>query len=509
MKREPLPFYPLVVASLPVVSVFAANLAYVPASQVVRPLAVALAGVALLTLVLGLILRSAARGAAAAAAVAICVFGYGWFESLFYRAVDGIFKPLPAWGVGTAVLAGLAAWGGRRTRPLNVLAAFVALLSLANLGFGLVRSARLAARAPRADLSAAKDGGVKPDVFYVILDGHGRTDSLRRAIGVDDSAFVAGLRKRGFFVADESHSNYCQTELSLASSLNMDTIPSLLPKVDPSTIERAPLAGLADDNEVARRFRAQGYRFVAVTSGFPPLRFTSADLRIGGRWGGSMVESTLLAMTPFARGEADIGSQFDSRRRNLLDAFGNLGSLGVPAAAPRLVVAHVLAPHPPFVFRADGSPQRQVGAYGYWDGDDYTTFAGGTQADYRRGYAGQAAWADAKTLEAIDRIRAAADPARPPIIIVQGDHGSKVGLAQNSLAKTDLHECFPILNAYLVPPAVRKDLRPTITPINSFRVLLRDLFGDELPDLPDRSWYSGYATPYAFTDVTDRIEPVR
>ena len=504
MKRDPLPFYPLIVAAFPVVSVFSANLAYVPAGQVVRPLAVAVVGTAALTLALGTLLRSAARGAAAATVLVVCLFGYGWFTASIRTTPLGVFATsLSLWVTLTALLTGLAAWTIRRTRPLNVLATFIALVALANLGFGLVRSAELAARGPRARL-AKLASGTKPDVFYVILDGHGRTDSLRRAIGYDDSAFVAGLRRRGFYVADRSRSNYCQTEISLASSLNMDLIPRLLPKVGPKTEDRTPLAGLADENEVARRLRAQGYRFLAVTSGFDALRFNSADAHLGSRWGGTMVESTLLAMTPLAQGGV-VESQFEARRQNLRDAFDNLAALGSPTAEPRFVVAHVLAPHPPFVFRADGTPQRRVGGFGYWDGDDYTTFSGGTAADYRRGYAGQAAWVDAKALEAVDRLLAASDPARPPIIVVQGDHGSKVGLAQNSLAKTDLRECFPILNAYFVPPAVRKNLRPDITPVNTFRVLLRDLFGDALPDLPDHSWYSGYATPYAFTDVTDRV----
>ena len=326
------------------------------------------------------------------------------------------------------------------------------------------------------------------------------------AIGYDNSAFVEELKRRGFYVAEKSHSNYCQTELSLSSSLNMDFVPHMLPKVSPQTEDRTPLANLIDENEVARRFRAQGYRFLAVTSGFPPVRFTSADLQLGTRWGGTMVESTLLQMTPLATGEV-IGSQFEARRQNLVGAFDNLASLAQPTPQPRFVMVHILAPHPPFVFKADGSPRSHKGVFGFWDGDDYMTYVG-THEDYREGYAGQVAWTERQTLATIDRLLAGAGAGHRPIILVQGDHGSKLHLAQNSLDETDLHECFPILNAYLVPDAVRKDLYPEITPVNSFRLLLHDLFGDVLPPFPNRSWYSRYATPYAFTDVTDRIEPV-
>ena len=506
MRREPLPFYPLVVAAFPVVSVYSANLAYVPASQIVRPLLLTVGAAAGLTLVLGLLLRDAARGAAAATVVAISFFGYAWFVAVAAKPFEGVLSPTAVWATATVALAALAAWRIRTARPLNVLATFIGIVALANLGFGLVRSARLAARAPRQGLGASAKAAEKPDVFYIVLDGHGRSDAIRRAIGYDNSPFVEGLKKRGFYVAEGSHSNYCQTELSLSSSLNMDLVPHLLPKVGPETEDRTPLAGLIDENEVARLFRAQGYRFLAVTSGFPPVRFTSADLQLGTRWGGTMVESTLVQMTPLARGDT-VGSMFDARRKNLVGAFENVASLAPPTPQPRFVMVHILAPHPPFVFDRDGNALPHKGVYGFWDGDDYMTYVG-THEEYRKGYAGQVEWVERQTLATIDRLLAGSG-GRRPVVIVQGDHGSKLHLAQNSLDGTDLHECFPILNAYLVPEAVRKDLYPTITPVNSFRVLLHGLFGDALPRLPDRSWYSRYATPYAFTDVTSRIEPVR
>ncbi len=503
-EREPLPCYPVAAAAFPVLSVYAANLAYVPVSQVVRPLLAAAAAAALLTLGFGLALRSAARGAAAATALVLWTFAFAWFRDHTGGVLSGV-DPTVAWGIVAVLIAGLAAWRLTTVRALNVLASAVVVVALANLGLSLLRANQLSARSPRAALGAASVATDRPDVFYIVLDGHGRSDSIRRAIGYDNAAFVEGLQKRGFYVADRAHSNYVQTELSLSSSLNMDFVQDLLPNVKPGEIERKPLEGLIDDSEVVRRFRAKGYRFVAVTSGFPPVSFPDADLHLGSHWGGSMIETTLLQMTPFARGGV-VESQFVARRKNLIGAFENLGSLAAPTASPRLVIAHILAPHPPFVFGPNGETVRQKGGFGFWDGDDYTTFADTSEA-YQRGYAGQVAWVEKQTLAAIDLLLSRPGP--KPIIIVQGDHGSKLHLAQNSLAKTDLHECFPILNAYLVPNAIRKDLRPDITPVNSFRLVLHDLFGDDLPPLPDRSWYSRYATPYDFTEVTSRIGPVK
>ncbi len=60
-----------------------------------------------------------------------------------------------------------------------------------------------------------------PNVFYIILDGYARADTLQRVCHCDNSDFLNFLRSRGFYVADEACANYPMTFMSVASSLNM------------------------------------------------------------------------------------------------------------------------------------------------------------------------------------------------------------------------------------------------------------------------------------------------
>jgi len=73
-----------------------------------------------------------------------------------------------------------------------------------------------------------------------------------------------------------------------------------------------------------------------------------------------------------------------------------------------------------------------------------------------------------------------------PIIIVQGDHGVK-----------DYNRA-SILNAYYLPGGVEKKLYPTISLVNSFRVILDNYFGKQYPLLDDTS----YTTPLEYFDFT-------
>ena len=82
----------------------------------------------------------------------------------------------------------------------------------------------------------------------------------------------------------------------------------------------------------------------------------------------------------------------------------------------------------------------------------------------------------------------------PPIIIVQGDHGSVIESPQRRMS---------ILNAYYLPYGGDQKLYEQISPVNSFRVVLDYYFGDNLSLLEDTSYYSIYAEPYDYQIVTN------
>ena len=62
-----------------------------------------------------------------------------------------------------------------------------------------------------------------------------------------------------------------------------------------------------------------------------------------------------------------------------------------------------------------------------------------------------------------------------------------------------------ILNAYYFPGRRYEALYDRISPVNSFRVVLNTFFAANLELLPDRSFFSTWAEPYHFIDVTDDV----
>lgn len=506
-KRRTRLFYPIAFAAFPVVSVYARNMTYVPPADLARGLATVLGIAGLIWAISGLLLRSAERGAAASTVLLAAFFGWssitlgaerflGWVLSNATPPEEMVAGLVV---VASVFVAALAAWRFKAHGLANLLSAMVLIVAAGSAGLAIARDAAMA-RAKLPTVGAGTGSRERPDVFYIVLDGFGRPDVLRETMGLDLGWFERGLEARGFYVASRARTNYVQTELSLASSLNMEHLARLFPGQAADSGSRTPFRDAIADNAVIRRFRAAGYRVASVTTGFPPVSFPGTDEARVPR-GLTMLETTLLSLTPLALSKAT-GTQYRARYESLEAAFRTLESLGPHGGAPKLVLVHILAPHPPFVYDAEGRFVRPRGPFGFWDGSDYMTYIG-NQSDYRRGYSAQATYVARRMLRVVDRLQA--DTARRPVIVIQGDHGSKMGLHQSIRRETDLREAFSILNAYAVPASVRAELYPEITPVNSFRTILRVLFGDNLPNHPDSSWWSPAERPFALEEVTEEL----
>jgi hypothetical protein len=116
-------------------------------------------------------------------------------------------------------------------------------------------------------------------------------------------------------------------------------------------------------------------------------------------------------------------------------------------------------------------------------------------------------------LELVDKILAESD--QPPIIMIAGDHGPASELNRADLEVTDIaklnergvRERMGILSAYYFPDGNYNKLYPSVTLVNSFRVVLSQYFSQKLELLPDRSYFSNNkANEYRMLDVTDIVK---
>jgi hypothetical protein len=165
------------------------------------------------------------------------------------------------------------------------------------------------------------------------------------------------------------------------------------------------------------------------------------------------------------------------------------------------VFAHVLAPHPPFVFGPNGERVSQNTPTTLMDGDHFR----GSREDYIEGYQDQLSYINLLLEETIDEILSHSDI--PPIIILQADHGSGAFLVMNSAQETDLEERFGILNAYYLPGDYSCETYSDLTPVNTFRMVFNSYFNGDFALLDDKHYFSSTRNPWNFIDVTDNLRP--
>lgn len=361
-------------------------------------------------------------------------------------------------------------------------------------------------------------GEVKPDVYYIILDGYGREDVLNDLYGYDNRSFLDDLRQMGFFIANRSTSNYNQTMLSLTSSLNMDYLQEILPGVEEGATDRGLLVVPLQNNNVFRRFREEGYLITLFETGYAQTELPTADLFLESKhrektfigiagvnpFEGILLRSSAglllldaLRKLPMPSEWIWLDAPYERHRQQILFEFDGLKKIP-ELEGSHFVFAHVLAPHPPFVFGKNGEAVMHREPYSIQDGDRYP----GTREEYISGYREQLQYVNELLLDALEAI--IAKSSAPPIIILQGDHGPGAYLEWESPETSNMHERISILNAYYLPGLPSSPVYPSITPVNTFRVILNEYFGAQYVMLKDKCYFSTWSHPFQFIPVPER-----
>lgn len=340
--------------------------------------------------------------------------------------------------------------------------------------------------------------GNKPDIYYIILDMYTSDNVMGELMNVTDFHFTDELRKRGFYIAECSRSNYSKTYFSITSSLNLDYIQNLTLFNDTTSIYPFMQQSL-----VSRSLKQIGYEVYAFESGYSftdlsgvdhflqPMASTKDILFYPGV---SPFESMILQTSAGTilyeyreqiskKLQYLIDSPYVQHRERIVYTLENLPSLAAEPG-PKFVFAHVLAPHDPFVFEENGDPVIRHSVFSLNndpEGHNWYTFT--------TAYNKEVKYLDQVTIKLVDEIIANSETS--PVIIIQGDHGLMRAKRNNA------H--FDIYNAYYFGKNSGDGLYSTISPVNSFRIVFNNLFGANYPLLEDQSFESSESDEF-FTE---------
>jgi len=498
------PLHPLLLAAFPVLFLFAENaVQQVTLDPLWLPLGASVAGAVFALAAGAALLRDWRRGALVAgiAVVLFFSFGHAWnIARESYGLSDRTPLALAYAGVGLATL--LLAWRGGRwvvpvTRAANVVAVLLVAFNVVRLGQFAIGSvvvlpAATASAAPMA--TAAWDVERRPDIYYIILDRYGNAETLERIYGFDNGPFLRELERRGFTVAEDSWANYFKTSLSLVSSLSMEHLDGEALKAGGGASFTPLHRALRERLAVPSALKALGYEYVHIGNSWEPTA-TNVDADRALRWAeGSEFSSAVLGTTAWTLREPyvapvepeDLGEGVgppELARAHTLYQFDRLGEVaGRPG--PTYAFAHILLPHSPWRFNADGSVPTPEQVAGRTRNESYL--------EHLR-------YANTRVLETLDRLLDV-PPGEEPVIILQADEGEfPIEFARDQVhfdwlraSPDQLQHKFGILNALHLPgvDATAAGVHDRISPVNAFRIVFNAYFGAGLPLLPDTTYLS-------------------
>ena len=501
--KNKLIIYPFLFAIFPVLFLYSYNIEELPFSVVFFPLTIVLSFTLVFISLLNFVIKDRDKTAMLAFLFIIVIFSYGHLLAMMQRfqLVDKTFSVHQQHIMLLLTLLGIycaIAFLIIRLRKsmyqlgafLNKVAFVLIIMSLFNIAQQQLSATKLPTEVDENKLQAVtyNPSNRYPDIYYLIFDRYAGGVTLKDAYDYDNSKFFNDLKSNGFYVAEKSVANYPVTFLSLFSSLNMKYLDK------EKEVYKGAIVSEFDNFRAMRILKSKGYKFIYLGSGYEYLsRNKHADININYYFPDEFsmhIYQTTIFYPVFSK-----LFNFDRRTQKhtrVLYKFNKLAKLP-RVDGPRFVFAHFQLPHTPYTFDEDGKmvSRSKIAAWGR-----------------KKAYREQIIFANKMIKEAIKDILANSDI--PPVILIQSDEGpwplTEILDARLHLQETtdfELREKMGILNAYYLPGIENNMLYPSISPVNSFRLVFNHYFDEKFELLPDRSYFNEGAR---LIDVTDRVK---
>ncbi len=491
------PMYPILLGAIWVLVTYSNNASILPSAGVVTiPLLVVTGIIAAVWGVTQLILKDWKKSALVVAVIFSLTVFHGYIRD--YTETSGIMAA-PIWLalmiVGIFAVIKLTRPVGRihLTVVSNILCIAILLVSILA---SVTSSKTVNAEYAYEPVTVNSVHNPTPDVYYIIPDTYTSFAILSDYLGYDNSKFLAFLEDRGFYVNENSYANYHHSILSISSVMNMkywtdEELGAEGPKA---------LGPYLSQNPVGDTFKEAGYTYVHIGSWWG---FTAKNVRadITPVYSSLRELDFTLYKTTLWYDLADLlldrGGNHILREAHMKQ-FANLVEVS-RMEETTFTFSHLILPHPPFLFEADGA---------------HTSGWMVPPEEWRRMYLAQLEFTTSKLMETIDSILANSEVT--PIIILSADEGyagtawkeywdSKQGLDTIMEDRLDLAvkrhgNLYAVLNPY------GRNLPQPTSPVNTFRYVFNSLFDSQLEYLPDRYFLKSIGKYESeFIEVTGKL----
>ena len=483
MKLTSSPFHPFLFAIFPILFLFANNFFKVSVEDVIILLVISVSFTVALWFALKRITNSRKSGIITSLCL-VLFFSYGHI----FIAADGVdifgfntathyHFAMPFILIFSAIMYLVLTTKrplNNTTKILNAISITLIIITVFNIGtLGIEGIANPGDRSRIVSLDEVETGNL-PNIYYMVFDGYGNHNTLKTQFGYDNDPLLEYLDSRNFVLPSATHANYPETMMSLPSALNMQYLDI---ELSPDNIHEAKVDAhdIINYNEVMISLKEKGYKIIIFDSG----TWITDSIQIADRikcesnflnseFIGMVIRTSLLNPLHTFFFEHDF-------RYGVNCIFDTIPNLKDEHDKPIFVFAHVMIPHPPYVFGPDGETV------------DVESLSFTKGWDNKKAYLDQVKYANKRIPGVVDGIMSDDSP----IIIIQSDHGPKANVDYVNPTDEMYAQVFGILNAYHLP-GCNDSIYDSISPINSFRIVFNCYFNEDYELLDDEAYWTSW-----------------
>lgn len=317
-----------------------------------------------------------------------------------------------------------------------------------------------------------------PSIYFIVLDAFTSSSCLKKEFNYDNAELDSFLTRKGFYLVERSKSNYPVTPYSIASTLNFSYLKDEVTAQEMNARDRLRGVTSVGANRLVPYLEKKGYNIfnhsIFHLNGHPVQ---------GADYFYPLKEKMLSDQTFWGRIQRDILWNFISLTGGMSSktihkeavkhstdfVYDKLHGLktaaGFPSTKPKFVYCHVMAPHGPYIFHQDGT---------FVQDSIYV------RIDDKKAYLNQLIYTRQLLKSAINTIFK--KDTLNKIIVVAGDHGYR-----DYGVKEKIPQTFENLHAIYFYDKNYQSLHDTLTPVNTFRIVLNQYFHEQLVLLRDTS----------------------
>jgi hypothetical protein len=288
-----------------------------------------------------------------------------------------------------------------------------------------------------------------PDVYWFVLDEYTGFERCRESLNFDNQDFLKFFTDRKFFVATHAQSGYRETEKCIASIMNIKPLPPIFKEVNKEWL-KASISSLYLRKMVKESFWGQvvSKHWELENNSFFDIVDTENSYNIDELT--SMYSLKEYLWLEFS-GIRSL-NKFHNHNNLVLDKIVNEDTSSSKGRKAHFYYYHLLMPHFPYFYDENGKF--------YPNGNSVDT----------KGYVGYIKYTNKKIEKIVEGIQRRKPNA---VIIVMGDHGNRNDFCKNC--------AFSPLFAIYLPHKENFVLPQNFNNINTFKVLLNEYFGQNLP----------------------------